>query len=67
MLGGLLGDCLGSPLEFKSDFDLPDSEIGRHFKKMRKDTKEGSMKYTDDTAMAKQVVSGVSLTNFPCS
>ena len=65
MLGGVLGDCLGAPLEFRSDRPLPMEKVGAHFKRLRREAREngahakGDMPYTDDTAMARVLAESI--------
>ena len=60
MVGAVLGDCLGSPVECTYWYGIKKKSVRKHFDAYKK---EGSklgrtgplMKYTDDTAMARQV------------
>ena len=61
LVGALLGDCLGAPLEFITDGALSRIRVNqqmklyfnKHGKSVHK--KAGKYRYTDDTAMAKQI------------
>ncbi len=57
MLGGLLGDTLGAPLEFVTDGRISAERVLKQFDKYEKWNGESDdlMQYTDDTAMARQV------------
>ncbi len=55
MVGAVLGDCLGSPLEFISNDPLSTKRINQHFVRLRRN-EDKIMRYTDDTAMARQVL-----------
>ena len=64
MVGAVLGDCLGSPVECTYWFGIKTRSVKKHFDAYKD---EGSklgrtgplMKYTDDTAMARQVALSV--------
>ena len=60
MVGAVLGDCLGSPVECTYWLGIKNKTVQRHFNAYKEDgskpERTGSpMKYTDDTAMARQV------------
>ena len=60
MVGAVLGDCLGSPVECTYWYGIKQKSVRKHFDAYKqKGSKLGRtgplMKYTDDTAMARQV------------
>lgn len=55
MIGGLVGDCLGAPFECQYTSLVPISKIDRFIQRLRDETPEEALQYTDDTAMARQV------------
>ena len=55
MVGAVLGDCLGAPLEFVSVFRLPIDEVEEYFESLDDKDCTRIYPYTDDTAMARQV------------
>ena len=62
MVGAVLGDCLGAPVECKYWFGIEKRSVRKHFEAYQeKGSEPGAnkdphlMKYTDDTAMARQV------------
>jgi len=57
MVGAVLGDALGAPLEFKSEGSLSQRKVLRQFEVYSKagPLEEGRYFYTDDTAMARQL------------
>eukprot|EP00095_Tigriopus_kingsejongensis_P002495 snap_masked-scaffold64_size435223-processed-gene-2.12 protein:Tk02495 transcript:snap_masked-scaffold64_size435223-processed-gene-2.12-mRNA-1 annotation:"poly(adp-ribose) glycohydrolase arh3" len=58
MLGAVLGDCLGGPLEFQNgNAPFPFSRLKREFRLYddMETERDGTLEYTDDTAMARQV------------
>lgn len=54
MIGAVLGDCLGAPLEFISDRPLPLNKVTKQFE-IYKSPDDKTYEYTDDTAMARQL------------
>ena len=60
MVGAVLGDCLGSPVECTYWFGIKKKSVRKHFDAYEEEgnkleRKGALMKYTDDTAMARQV------------
>jgi len=60
MVGAVLGDCLGSPVECTYWYGIKQKSVRKHFDAYKHEgSKLGKtgpcMKYTDDTAMARQV------------
>eukprot|EP00088_Acartia_fossae_P023000 TRINITY_DN24063_c0_g1_i1.p1 TRINITY_DN24063_c0_g1~~TRINITY_DN24063_c0_g1_i1.p1 ORF type:complete len:367 (+),score=51.45 TRINITY_DN24063_c0_g1_i1:1-1101(+) len=56
MLGGLVGDCLGANFECRYESLIPKEKIDDFFSKLKSGSPEPKInKYTDDTAMAKQI------------
>ena len=63
MVGAVLGDCLGAPVECKYWSGIETRSVKKHFDTYKQNGSERGvisdeclMKYTDDTAMARQVV-----------
>ena len=54
MLGGAVGDCMGAPLEFRTNGPMPIKTIQKQFDLYEKHSvaEDGFWDYTDDTAMA---------------
>jgi len=60
MVGAVLGDCLGSPVECTYWLGIKTKSVRKHFDAYKEDGSKlertsSLMKYTDDTAMARQV------------
>ena len=58
MVGAVLGDCLGAPVECQHWFGIPKKSVRKHFdayKEKGTTHVDSLMRYTDDTAMARQV------------
>ena len=55
MVGAVLGDALGAPLEFRSQGSLSLRRVLRQFEVYSKSASPGDYFYTDDTAMARQL------------
>lgn len=56
MVGAVIGDCLGSPVECKHWQGIPAKKVVERFRKYTEGSKaKNYYKYTDDTAMARQV------------
>lgn len=58
MVGAVIGDCLGSPVECQFWHGIPKEKILKRFADYRKETKI-RYQYTDDTAMARQVADSI--------
>ena len=58
MIGAVIGDCLGSPVECMFWHGIPISSALKHFQKYQ-EFPEKIYNYTDDTAMARQVAESI--------
>jgi hypothetical protein len=57
MVGAVIGDCLGAPLEFESDRALSSKRIRRQFDEYAAAAPtDAEYLYTDDTAMARGAI-----------
>ena len=66
MIGAVLGDCLGAPVECSYWFGITNKSVRKHFdaykengSKPVENTSQSLMQYTDDTAMARQVANSL--------
>lgn len=56
LVGALVGDCMGSPFEFNTNFSKTETKMNKILKFFKEvDEKEIKINYTDDTAMLKSV------------
>jgi len=55
LVGAVLGDCLGAPVECRHWEGIPTHQVDKQFEKYFSDNPSKVYKYTDDTAMARQV------------
>lgn len=58
MVGAVIGDCLGSPVECQFWEGIPISQVKKIFKDYQEHNGE-ELQYTDDTAMARQVADSI--------
>lgn len=58
MVGAVIGDCLGSPVECQYWDGISRDAVKKRFQMYKKDSK-ATYKYTDDTAMARQVADSI--------
>jgi len=58
MVGAVIGDCLGSPVECKFWRGIPAKRVSEIFKEYQNEDHK-ILKYTDDTAMARQVADSI--------
>jgi len=57
MVGGLVGDCLGANFECQYENLVPIEKVDSFLDKLRKNEPASKFRYTDDSAMAKQIAS----------
>jgi len=58
MVGAVIGDCLGSPVECQFWRGISSKRVSEIFHEYQKENHE-TLKYTDDTAMARQVADSI--------
>jgi poly(ADP-ribose) glycohydrolase ARH3 len=64
MVGAVVGDCLGAPVECQFWDGIPAEKVVEYFTEYIKDSEaeaaaEQKFRYTDDTAMARQVADSI--------